>query len=224
MRGRPSLGWRRLAPLVVLLSLPLTTSTVLAIEQTTYELVSHSGDLELRRYPTYYIASTPAGTEFEETGSNGFRTLFRYISGANESGEEIAMTAPVIQARSEDQWALAFVVPASYSPDVIPAPQAPGVTIERVPGGLYAVTRFSGNWSEERFMEKESALLRLIETEGFEVCGPTRFARYDPPFKPPFLRRNEVLIPVDCAAADRLPDPAGSTVRSPAAGVRSPGQ
>lgn len=176
----------------------------LAVEETAYEVVSSNASLELRRYPTYYIVSTPAGTDFEDAGNAGFRTLFRYISGANASAEDIAMTAPVIQARDETQWALAFVVPATYPPDAIPAPSTPGVTIEEVAGGLYAATRFSGRWSEARFLEREEKLLAAIGTAGLHVCGPTRFARYDPPFKPPFMRRNEVLVPVSetpCPAA-----------------------
>jgi len=160
--------------------------------------------MELRDYRPYYIVATPAGTEFESAGNRGFRTLFRYISGANASNEEISMTAPVIQSRDSDGWSLAFVVPADYTPDAIPAPEAAGVHIEAVPGGLYAVTRFSGGWSESRFMEHEAELLANVEAGGLKVCGPTRYARYDPPFKPPFMRRNEIIVPV---ARERCDDP-----------------
>jgi hypothetical protein len=193
-----------------------------ALEEPGYEVVRNVGDVELRQYAPYHIVSTPAGTDFEAAGNAGFRTLFRYISGANVPGEDIAMTAPVIQAREAEQWSLAFVVPAGYAADAIPEPAAPGVRIERVPGGLYAATRFSGRWSEAHFTERESALLERIAAEGLEVCGPTRFARYDPPFKPPFMRRNEILIPVNCAAADPLPVPAGSAAHNPAAAAGSP--
>jgi hypothetical protein len=187
---------RALALVATLFAVCATTPPALAIEEPAYEVVQQSDELELRDYAPYFIVSTPAGTVFEDAGSQGFRTLFRYISGANQSGEDMAMTAPVLQARGEEQWALAFVVPGSYAPDAIPVPQAEGVRIEQVPGGLYAAARFSGRWTEQRFMDQEVQLLARIESAGLQVCGPTRFARYDPPFKPAFMRRNEILIPV----------------------------
>jgi hypothetical protein len=168
--------------------------------------VAQDGDFEIRRYAAYRIVTTSAGTDFDDAGNAGFRTLFRYISGANEGETDIAMTAPVLQARDESHWSLAFVVPAAYAPGSIPAPADPNVTIAEVPGGLYAALRFSGHWSEARFMEQESALRAHLAGTAFVVCGPTRYARYDPPFKPPFLRRNEILIPVSqhtCPAGHR---------------------
>jgi hypothetical protein len=59
-----------------------------------------------------------------------------------------------------------------------------------------AALRFSGTWGEDRFRDHESKLLAMLEKRGMEPAGKTVFARYDPPFKPWFLRRNEVLIPV----------------------------
>lgn len=183
----------------------------LAIEEPSYAVVERADAMELRDYRPYYVVSTPAGTEFESAGNRGFRTLFRYISGANASGEDISMTAPVIQSRVSDGWSLAFVVPADYAPDAIPAPEGPGVQIEAVPGGLYAVNRFSGSWSETRFMEHEAELLDRVASAGLEVCGPARYARYDPPFKPPFLRRNEIIVPVARERCAAEPSAAPST-------------
>jgi hypothetical protein len=166
------------------------------LEEPSFELLETQGDFELRRYQGYHIVSAPAGTAFEDTGDVAFRPLFRYISGANTGGSDIEMTAPVLQTRAEDDWRLAFVVPAEVAAGNIPAPVAPGLVIETVPGGLYGVQRFSGGWGEERFMAQELALTETLKARGYVVCGPTRYARYDPPFKPSFLRRNEILMPV----------------------------
>lgn len=201
---------RFLAALVPIAGLG-TVPQALAIEEPSFVVVEQVDAMELREYRPYYIVSTPAGTEFESAGNQGFRTLFRYISGANASNEEISMTAPVIQSRAADGWSLAFVVPAGYAPDAIPAPQGPGVQIEAVPGGLYAATRFSGGWGESRFMEHEAELLAAIEAAGFAVCGPARYARYDPPFKPPFLRRNEIIVPVARERCSTAPAAAPAT-------------
>lgn len=167
-----------------------------ALEEPAFELLETDGDFELRRYADYQIVSAPAGTAFEDTGDVAFRPLFRYISGANTGGNDIPMTAPVLQTRAADDWRLAFVVPAAVAAGTIPAPVAPGLKIETVMGGLYGVQRFSGGWGEERFIAQELALAETLKARGYAICGPTRYARYDPPFKPSFLRRNEILVPI----------------------------
>lgn len=182
------------------LVLALLASLGHALEEPTFERLETEGDFELRRYAGYHIVSAPAGASFEETGDVAFRPLFRYISGANTGGTDIAMTAPVLQTRADADWRLAFVVPAEVAAGSIPAPVTPGLAIETVPGGLYGVQRFSGGWGEERFMAQELALAETLKARGYAICGPTRYARYDPPFKPWFLRRNEILMPVEQGA------------------------
>ena len=59
-------------------------------ETVPYTVVAHVGNTELRRYPPTVLAETVAGDERE-----AFRRLFRYISGVNEAGDDISMTAPV---------------------------------------------------------------------------------------------------------------------------------
>lgn len=188
-------------------ALLLVAPAVRAIEEPAFEVVHTSADLELRRYASYHIVSTPAGSAFEDTGDVGFRPLFRYISGNNAAGTNMAMTAPVLQTRDDKDWRLAFVVPAEFGTERIPAPTAPGMQVETVVGGLYAVRRFSGGWGETRFLEQETQLQAALIARGLVSCGPTRYARYDPPFKPSFLRRNEILIPVaedECAAISEV--------------------
>jgi hypothetical protein len=189
-RPRRLLTW--LAVTVLSLAAPLAA----AVEEAAYESVPHGSGLDLRRYPDLHVVATGGGDDFIRAGNRAFRPLFRYISGANTTQRKIAMTAPVLQTWSESEWSLAFVVPADLDPAQIPAPDSPDVAIERVPGGLVAATRFSGRWTEERFLDEERGLTQRIAGAGLHACGPTRYARYDPPFKPPFMRRNEVLIPV----------------------------
>jgi len=191
----------------------------IAIEEPAYEVVRTEGELELRRYAPYHIVSTPAGTDFDGTGDAGFRTLFRYITGTNADAVDMDMTAPVLQTWDEAHWSLAFVVPAEMREDAIPAPTTPGVAIETVAGGLYAATRFTGRWSEARFLAQEARLREAVAAVGLHVCGPTRYARYDPPFKPPFLRRNEVLLPVSeapCTADAKSSEALGRMGEPPA--------
>jgi len=58
------------------------------------------------------------------------------------------------------------------------------------------VLRFSGGWSAEKCKAKEAELRASLGDRGWIPVGRAVFARYDPPFKPWFLRRNEVMIPV----------------------------
>ncbi len=60
-----------------------------------------------------------------------------------------------------------------------------------------AVHRYSGGWSEERYDAHEKILLDSLATDRVETVGAPVFARYDAPFTPWFLRRNEVMIEVD---------------------------
>jgi hypothetical protein len=55
-----------------------------------YTVVGRVGDVELRRYPPAVLVETVATSDGE-----AFSRLFRYITGANEVGDDIAMTAPV---------------------------------------------------------------------------------------------------------------------------------
>ncbi|WP_276299773.1 SOUL family heme-binding protein [Halorussus lipolyticus] len=59
-------------------------------EEVPSETVAEFDGVELRRYPRLVLAETTAEDE-----ATAFNRLFRYISGENESGDEVAMTAPV---------------------------------------------------------------------------------------------------------------------------------
>jgi hypothetical protein len=186
-------------------------STVGATEEAEYTVVAEHDGLELRRYAPHILAETAVEGEFERAGNRAFGRLFDYISGANRSrakidmtapvvqeagGERIDMTAPVVQEAEGDAWRVAFVLPAAYSPETAPEPTSPDVTLRVVPERLVAAVRFSGTWRAERFAGHESGLRARLAEHGLEPAGAAVYARYDPPFTPWFLRRNEVLIPV----------------------------
>ena len=59
-----------------------------------------------------------------------------------------------------------------------------------------AAIRFSGGPDEKAFAAKASELTTFLEREGYEIAGEPTYARYDPPWTPAFLRRNEVLIEI----------------------------
>lgn len=163
-----------------------------------YDVVRGFGPgVELRKYPAHTVISCDVAADFERAGTIGFGPLVRYISGANQKGQQIAMTSPVVHApQSEEIHTISFVLPEGMDPDDAPRPADSRVEVHEVSPRLVAALRFSGGWSTERAHEKARALLGLLQREGLTPVGAVFFARYDPPWKPGLLRRNEALVEV----------------------------
>lgn len=189
----------------------------MATEEPKYTALEHDGSFELREYAPHLVAETTVPASFDEAGSVAFRRLFRYISGENRTrrriamtapvtqsralGEKIAMTAPVTQLAGDGGYTIAFVVPSTFTMDTVPEPDDPTIRIRAVPGQLVAAWRYSGRWTPENYREHEADLRSAMAVRGLEPVGAAVLARYNPPFMPAFLRRNEVLIAVLSAAA-----------------------
>lgn len=88
------------------------------------------------------------------------------------------------------------VMPVSYSLESLPEPNDPKASLRHVSAQRIAAIRYSGFWSEKRYQRNKDKLDAWIKENGFQVIGPPIWARYDPPFMPWFLRRNEVLVPI----------------------------
>lgn len=192
----------------------LAGSTAMALEQPQYTVVFSDSDIEYRQYQDYLVAETEVtdAGDFDAAGNEGFRRLFKYISGANTGGAEIAMTAPVTQDKegariamtapvaqdaSASGWRVAFMVPGKYTLETAPQPTDKRVYIRQVPGKLVATVRYSGRWTD-RNVERYTAELRAaMQAAGVNGIGEPMVARYNAPFTLPFMRRNEISIPVD---------------------------
>ena len=113
------------------------------------------------------------------------------------------MTAPVLQHASleEGEFVVAFVLPAGITEETAPVPTHPEIRIGPVPASLAAVLGFSGNGSKSAFETRNRELQDAIAAAGLTAVGLPRFARYDPPFKPWFLRHNEVIQDIEEPAA-----------------------
>ena len=191
--------------------LMLMTENVLAVEEAKYTVVVQQGKLEVREYAPSIVAEVIVNDNFEDASGAAFRKLFNYISGDNTGRDKIAMTAPVAQKpgpekiamtspvgqrKSGESWAVSFMMPDIYTMDSIPLPDDPSVTLREIPAHRAAAIRYSGTWSEKNY-NKQLVLLRdWMETENLEAAGETVWARYNAPFTPWFMRRNEILIPI----------------------------
>lgn len=195
----------------------LLTGNAMAVEEAKYTVTREEGRFELRRYDPHILAETTVGGDFEGAGNEAFGRLFKYISGNNEqqqkvamtspvgqepTNEKIAMTSPVGQQKIDGKWVVSFMMPATFSLESTPEPQDPSVYIREVPARHIAAVRYSGFWSEKSYRRNLEMLLDWITKSGLSVSGEPIWARYNPPFMPWFLRRNEVLVPVTGSAQD----------------------
>lgn len=185
----------------------------MSIEMPKYTVVYSDGDVEYRQYEPYLVAETTVeeNGRYSDAGNEGFRRLFRYITGSNSSqskiamtapveqgqrGEKISMTAPVEQGRSANGWVVSFMVPSKYDLDTVPEPTDSRVRIRLVPGELRAVLRYSGRWTDKLYARKREELLETLKASEVDRLGEPQSALYNPPYMPPFMRRNEVQVRV----------------------------
>ncbi|NLI34445.1 MAG: heme-binding protein [Deltaproteobacteria bacterium] len=187
----------------------------MAIEEAVYNEVIKEGKFEIRDYAPQILAETLVEGDLEQAGNEAFNRLFRYISGDNRSrrkvemtapvsqepkGEKIKMTAPLGQERVQEKWAVSFMMPASYTLETLPEPVDRRINLRQVPARRMAVVRYSGFWSEKNYLRYKMELESWIRDRGITIVGAPVWARYNPPFTPWFLRRNEILIPIGAAS------------------------
>jgi hypothetical protein len=172
-------------------------------EEAKYSVIGRRDGVEFRAYEAHVLVSVTVPGSFESAPSNGFYPLVRYISGENRGGEKIAMTAPVFHvAESDTAHTISFVMPRDTS--VAPSPARSDLTTHQIPANTVAAVKFSGGWREDRVKRREQELHRSLASMNVRETGDVMFARYDPPWKPGILRRNEVLIPVDPSTIPEL--------------------
>jgi hypothetical protein len=80
--------------------------------------------------------------------------------------------------------------------ETAPEPTDPNVRVFIIPEWTIAVLRFSGSRSSENVARHASELGEGLEGSGWRAVGEPLTLFYDPPSTTPFLRRNEVAVPV----------------------------
>lgn len=161
-------------------------------ESAPYTLVRADGKFELRNYPSLTVVETPMANANGSDGS--FMRLFRFITGANEGKQKIAMTTPVFMSGSATNPTMAFVLPAKLQTTSVPRPEDGAVTVREIPAGRFAVLRFSGGRNTKNEAESLEQLKSWMEAEKLSVLSPPVYGYFDPPWTPAFLRRNEVML------------------------------
>jgi len=180
-----------------------------AIEEPKYTVVRQYDGFEIREYAPYLVAEVTVPGPAEEAGNQGFRILAAYIFGKNRGERKISMTAPVAQApaptkiemtapvtqaAASDGYIVQFTMPSEYILETLPEPLDPQVKLKEVPAGRVAVIRYSGTWSERNYKEHLEKLQRGVEAAGLRTTGSPIYSRYNAPFVPWFMRRNEIWL------------------------------
>lgn len=164
-------------------------------EELSYRVLATYPDFEIRRYPAHHLVRTTASGDLISAGNRAFSPLLGYISGANTDRTRISMTAPVLQHESQPGiHDVAFVLPDAVHRSHVPTPTNPGLETVLVPERDAAVVRFSGSWREDRMRRYAQQLRDALNREGISTVGEVTFARFDPPWKPGFLKRTEAII------------------------------
>ena len=190
--------------------------SAMAIEEPKFEVIEQDGDYQVRLYAPKIIAEVLIDGDLDEASSKGFRLIAAYIFGENTSAkgeaekiamtapvttapspEKIAMTAPVTMAAAGNQYRMFFVMPSSYTMATLPKPNNAKVSLREVLTQKAAVLQFSWLAGEEKVAEKTALLQQWIKNKGLQATAPAQLARYNPPWTLPFLRRNEIIIPIE---------------------------
>ena len=211
----------RTASLILAMNFLILVSDAMAIEEPDYEVLLTTKHYEIRHYDPYIVAEVDVEGDMGKAGNKAFRILAGYIFGDNQPGEKMAMTAPVesqpkgvrmamtapvlsdTPKSDRSRYTYAFVMENKYTLETLPAPVDPRIRIRQKPPRTVAVLRYSGGWSEGRYREQEAALLAALATDRVEATGEPVLARYNGPFTPWFMRRNEVQIEVAWEVAAR---------------------
>lgn len=207
-----------LSRILVFLTSILIASTVMATEEPKFSIIEKSEPFELRTYAPQLVAEVKVEGDLDTASSQGFRLIAAFIFGQNQVSEKISMTVPVgietaqstkitmtvpvgieaskDSAKGVNQWVFSFVMPSEFTMATLPKSLNPLVTIRELPAQKRAAITFSGFYDEAKVSEKTKALEEWIKSKQWQVIGNPQFARYNPPWSIPFMRRNEILITV----------------------------
>ena len=164
----------------------------MANEEAKYDIVKSNEIYEIRKYSDRLAVQALNTNE-----NNSFRKLFNYISGDNETNEEIKMTIPVTQMENKGNMTMQFYLPSKFNKDNVPYPSSSDVKIVNIEGGYYAVIRYSGRASNKNFIKHKEILENELKKDNILISGSAIKASYNSPFTLPMLKRNEAMFIVN---------------------------
>ncbi len=194
------------------LALGLMPATSHAIEEPAYTITRTLNGIEVRDYAAYTVAEVLVEANADDAGNLAFPILAGYIFGKNKGERTMAMTAPVTQTAvpmkmemtapvtqtpSGSGFLVQFVLPGGITLANAPEPLDSRITLREIPAKRVAVIRYSGFWSESNYKEHLAKLQDELRAAEISWSGNPVFSRYNAPFTPWFLRRNEVWLQLE---------------------------
>lgn len=183
-------------------------------EEPSYDVLSSDGDVEIRSYRSFLIASITINGSFEEARKEAFISLAKYIFGKNKDKKHLKMTTPVLQEENSNDglsmtspvihqptgtgWTMSFVLPSKYNLASAPTPRDKRIHLFKQPARVVACLRYSGTNTQDKIKKYSAELMRwLSKNHLYDPIGEIQSAQYDGPSTIPFLRKNEVMIEVN---------------------------
>lgn len=166
-------------------------------EEPAFTLVKSTPPFEWRDYKPFVVAEVMVGGPRDDAANAGFRKLAGYIFGGNKPKESMAMTIPVMQQKTGEQWKVQFVMPLSRSLDTLPATDDADVRLYEQPAKKMLAIVFSGTSSEDNLKHHLAQLRDYAAKEKVTISGEPLYAFYNSPFSLPFMRRNEIMFALE---------------------------
>jgi hypothetical protein len=196
---------------VLLSSIALTTLPMPshATAEPEYQVVRELEGIELRQYAAYTVAEVVVAGPAGDAGNRAFPILAGYIFGKNKGERKFAMTAPVTQAAVPQKlemtapvtqsaapggFLVQFVLPQGVTVASAPEPLDARIQLREVPPSQVAVIRYSGFWSDSNYNEHLAKLQKALRDAGLAWTGEEVNSRYDAPYTPWFMRRNQIWL------------------------------
>ena len=185
-----------------------------ALEEPKYSVLKEYENFEIRNYASYLVAEVDIEGSYNKSGNEAFRILAGYIFGDNQSStkmnmtapveseaiqssERMNMTAPVFSNKNVNGYTYRFVMESKYTQETLPVPNNSKIRITEIKNRVMAVISFSGRWSQKNFEKHEQILVNDLKNAGIGVASEAIYARYNAPFTPWFLRRNEIMFEIE---------------------------
>jgi len=183
--------------------------TIHATEEPRYRVVQSLNKAEVRLYEGYTVAEVVVPGPADDAGGQAFPILAGYIFGKNKGERKFAMTAPVTQAAEPAKlemnapviqtaqlggFRVQFVLPQGVTAATAPEPLDARVTLRDVAPSRVAVIRYSGFWYDSNYQEHLAALQAALRAADLRAVGEPVYSRYNAPFTPWFMRRNEIWL------------------------------
>ena len=174
------------------------------LENPKYTILEKNNHFQIRKYDEMTIAKITTVGERYEGLRKGFIPLARYIGAKDREGPKISMTAPVMQQKIiNDDWEISFYMPSKFDTDQLPISENNQIKIVTTPSKIMAVITFSGVAKTELLENKFTNLIKWIEEINYEIILGSKpiYSYYNDPSTPGFLRKNEIMIPVEIIAS-----------------------